>query len=227
MYPNVSWGIYPEYSFRLHSFKIRPSDPDYVTKIQEELYVILNENGYDWIKIMKSQNSYQLIAGPIQSLSDIALIIMLISTVVAIIILGLVINLFLKDRINEMAILLSLGEQKKNITMQIFLEIYLIGMVAITLSFGSGIFIGQKLTDQILHNSVDEYIELNSAELEMMEEYGDSLTIEDALNDVKLKFDIQYVIMIYMIGSIVIILSVLIPIRNVLKLEPKKIMFKS
>ena len=107
-----------------------------------------------------------------------------------------------------------------------FLEIYVIGLLAIALSFPSGLVVGEKISEFILDKSVKEQSNLHSDELGYMDSINkDGLTIEKAAEDLEIQFTFEYVLVIYTVSSLVIVASTLIPMRNILGLDPKEIMF--
>lgn len=225
LYPEKNL-LQSEYNYYIDSMVIYPNSAESNAKIKNELLDSYEKQGYDWINILTSVDAYKLIAGPIESLSEIASIIIWISIIVSTVILSLVIFLVLRDRKHEIGILLSLGEKKIKIIAQIFLEIYVIGLFAIALSFPSGLVVGEKISEFILDKSVKEQSNLYSDELGYMDSINkDGLTIEKAAEDLEIKFTFEYVLVIYTVSSLVIVVSTLIPMRNILNLDPKEIMF--
>ena len=228
---NKYQSLYPdkrleeEMFYNLKYLYIKPKNNEMLANVKKEITKAYFEDGYSDLLIQSSEEAFELISGPVESLSEISFIVILISSIISIIILALITTIFIRDRKHEMGIYLSMGERKINIFIQIFLEVFVVGMLAITISFGSGLFLGQKITDRILEISNEKQEQIYGEELEALGSVNvGNLTIEDVSEEVKLQFDTEYILVVYLVSTLIILLSTTIPMIYILKLDPKKIM---
>ena len=147
------------------------------------------------------------------------------SVIVSMVVLGLVITLFVKDRKQEMGIYLSLGEKRRNVLLQIFLETYIVGMLAISLSLFSGDVLGRTLSKEVIIYQNDKQSEVIYEKLELLGAVVyDGLEINTITEEIKSNLSVSYVLSIYVVGTLVFVVSTLFPTIYILKLEPKNIM---
>ena len=214
-----------EMFYKLKYLYVKPVNNEILSNVKNELNKAYFEGGYSDLLIQSSSDAFELISGPVESLSEISFIVILISAFVSIIILALVTTIFIRDRKHEMGIYLSMGERKINIFLQIFLEVFAVGMLAVTLSFSSGLVLGQKITDHILEIGNEKQEQIYKDELEALGSVNvGNLTIEDVSEEVKLEFDMEYIVVVYGVFTLIITLSTIMPMVYILKLDPKKIM---
>lgn len=201
------------------------SHPLTAKKYGDSFCEMINETNRQQVEMMSSSNSYEAIIGPVESLSTIAFIMLLVSMISSVIILSLVIFLFLRERKNEIGIYLSLGERKWKIVTQILLEVYLVGFIGISTSLLLGNALGNQISNVILEDQVKKQQQVY---LEKMEEYGvmnpNGLTMEEAVDQVKVSLDAESIQLIYMVDAVVIFLSTSFSTIYVWSIQPKKIL---
>ena len=172
-----------------------------------------------------SRDTYNLVAGPIESLSTISNIVLIVSVIASIIILTLVIVLFLKDRKHEIGIYVSLGEVKWKMITQIVLEVFVVAIIAVSLSLLSGIKLGKVISDEVLKSAMIKEEEVVDSQLEKIGSVNrENLQMEDVTSQVTFTMDANYIISVYGTSLIVIVLSSAIPIMYILRMDPKKIL---
>lgn len=204
-------------------FKVDDSSKvrDYCNLLKERI----NNQMLAEVEVQSSSNSYDAVAGPLESLEFIAWIVLGLAIVISLVIISLVVTMFLKDREHEMGIYLSLGERKWRITTQIVLEVYLVGILAITLSMFTGNVVGDMVASEVLSTQYEkqqEIIEMKLEELHGVDTEIVNTTI--VLDEFEVKFSLEYFVMFYAVGSLVLIVSSYVPIRKTLKVKPKEIL---
>ena len=209
----------------LNSMSIDLNDPDklemYVNTIKKEYA----DKGFIDFEYFTSRDTYDVVAGPVDSLSTIANVVLIVSIIVSVVILTLVIVMFLKDRKHEIGIYVSLGEMKWKMITQIVLEVFIISMLAVSLSLLSGIKLGSVIADQVLESSLIREEETMQLKLEEIGSVNrENLQIEDVAEQITFTMDATYVISVYGISIVVVLLSSIIPVMYILKIEPKKIL---
>ena len=221
---NDKYLIYPN-DMGIDYFTIQLNNPDDLIDFEKMATKKYNEKQLFDIEVFTSDNSYNAVAGPIESLSSISSIILYLSVIVSIVIIGLTITLVIRDRRHEMGLYLSLGEKKWKIILQMFLELYLIGMLAISLSIFTGNKIGECIYDYSIKVENERQEEIVNEKLEMLGSVNpNNLGLEDVSESVEFKIDSKYALSIYSISTSVFIISILIPSIYILKMNPKDIM---
>ena len=193
---------------------------DDVEAFREEGNALLSNKYY---QVIAATDQYEQIAGGMKKLGTIASYIVLVAALATILIISLMVLLFLRDRKHELGIYLSFGERRSKIIGQIILELLLIGGVACLLSLVTGYFLGNILSDSLLQT---DWIANTSEQMGVY--YENWLTTNVSYQEVqsayKVSFSIGYVISYLLLGLGTIVLSALVPLLYILRLNPKKIM---
>lgn len=194
--------------FQLKDMKLQ----DKFNQSYANLTLDLNQFPNDFY-INTSNEMFEKIGAPISLLSNVASTTLIISVVITIIVLMLLIFILLRNRKFEIGILYALGEKQYKIVLQMLLEVYLVGIIALSLSTFSGCAIGQSVSTVMIQeeNKVELTLEEQKNQQELFELY-------------KINYSVEYFIYMFTIGSMVMAVSVVLPIRYILRLEPKKIL---
>ena len=168
--------------------------------------------------VISSGDHYHNISGPIESMSKLSNYVLIAAVFATILIIGLVVLLFLRDRKHELGIYLSLGERRGRVIGQILIEVLVTAFVGITLSLFSGNFLASQLSDTML--KVDD----NSAYEDYDYYFQSGLTTDDAIDSYEVTLDANYVLIFYGVGMVTILISTLIPLVYIVRLNPKKIL---
>ena len=163
---------------------------------------------------------------PIQNMEDIANTIVYASIIVSIVVIGLIIILFVKERKQEMGIYLALGERKKNIALQILFETLIVAFIGISISIFTGNMIAKNISSKIVENQlVEGSNNQKSAYGDDIPKISEIIPEEQELEiECNVTLDIETIIYIYVIALSSITLSTIIPISYTLKLNPRKIL---
>jgi len=155
------------------------------------------------------------------------------AVVATIVVIGLLISLFLQDRRQEIGIYLALGEKKHRILSQIVLEIFTVAIIGISGGLLIGGFLAEPLGRQMLRTqlsvevSEEEYWQrqVEQGELSLMTGVSPQPLSLDAMEEMfDLSLGIHVVIIFYLIGLSGVIVSVILPIVRIIKLNPKEIL---
>ena len=209
----------------LNSLTMEVKDPEQLESFVEEIKKVYISKNFNDLEYLSSKDTYDLVAGPIESLSTISFTVLIVSIIVSVVILTLVIVMFLKDRRYEIGIYISLGEKKWKILSQIILEVLIVSMLALNLSLLSGMKLGSMITDKIYETSIlkdQEVMEDKLAELGSVN--PDNLQMYNVTEEMKFELDTEYVFSVYAIGFVVVLLSSTIPVMYILRIEPKKVL---
>jgi len=174
-------------------------------------------------------NSFDAISTTLSTLNQIADGILLGAVGATVLVLGLLIVLFLKDRRHEIGIYLALGEKKKNIIKQILLEVLVTGLIGVTLSIFSGHIISTHLSREMIRTELTptraSNDEVNPWDIELGDlGFGGYLSLEEMIEIFDTSLNGQTIFFLYFVGFGTILVATLIPIVYLVKIEPKKVL---
>lgn len=171
--------------------------------------------------VISATDQYDSIAGPVQSMSKLSKYVLLAAVIATVLITGLVVLLFLRDRKRELGIYLSLGEKRGRVVGQILIEVMVVAFIGITLSLFSGNLLAGKVSDTMMKaDDNDSYYD----EMIYYGEFQTDLTTEDVLESYEVSLNSSYMLAFYGIGLLTILLSTAIPLIYLVRLNPKKIL---
>lgn len=199
----------------------RPEDAE---AFRKEAQAVLDNQYY---KILVSTDQYDSIAGPMKGMSKIAKMVLVIAVLASIMIITLVVVLFLRDRRPELGIYLSLGEKRGKVIGQIVAEVMLIAVAAITISVFTGNLLAKSTSNTLIQTQkseaasntspADDYYTLSQISTVT---YGE----EDVIASYKISLSPSYIVLFYIVGLGVILMSTIVPLIYIVRLNPKKIM---
>lgn len=152
-----------------------------------------------------------------------------VAVVATILVLTLVISLFLRDRRHEIGVYMALGDKKLKVVTQILVEIGFVAIAAMVLALFVGNLLSETVSSQMLEQQVMDqmtagvqYGAVIPWELAVFNPRNISVEEMMALYDVSLGLDTTLIFV--GMGMTVILISTILPIWYVVKLEPKKIL---
>ena len=181
-----------------------------------------------WVMIDLT-DTFSAISTSMETLQDIADLILWIAILGMLVVLNLLITLFLHDRRHEIGIYLALGEKRLKIIMQIVLEVVVIALVGITFA----VFIGNLVSGNISQSMIQaELIDQrnNISSHAMFFDPNDlvfrwsGMAVEEMLEAFDISLDLQTTLTFYNIGLFVVILSTILPVMYLIKMNPKKVL---
>ncbi|MCL1788877.1 MAG: ABC transporter permease [Oscillospiraceae bacterium] len=189
---------------------------------------------YYWI--IDNELDYDGIVTPLKNMSLLANIILYEGIGASLIILSLLVTLFLRDRRGEIGTYLALGERKRRIVAQVLVEVMLVSVIGITAS----LFTGNALSSQLSNSMIDRQVQSQQErennrrnapptynyESNTLKQagYGAEITLEKLADNYKVTLGKNIIIIFYAGGIMTVLLSTLIPIMYVLRLNPRKIL---
>lgn len=201
------------------------NDPLDLEDFKEEVLVMIPE----FYTVIDSGSTYESVAGPVNSIQNIATWMLYIAIIATIVILGLVVTLFLRDRKHEIGIYLALGEKRNKIISQIVIEVISIALIAITLSVFSGTVLAKNVSQSILEDQLISQEESS----DWMINGGGSMGViglstevssEDILAEYNVSLDAKVIVLFYVIGLGTVLGSTIVPMVYISRLNPKKVM---
>ncbi|GIO22770.1 ABC transporter permease [Oceanobacillus sp. J11TS1] len=191
--------------------------PEDIEAFREEVLPLLPE----LYTVISASDQYERISGPMESMSKLAKYVLMVAVAATILITGLVVLLFLRDRKRELGIYLSLGEKRSKVIGQILIEVMVVAIVGITLSLFSGNLLAGQVSDTIMKSNDNESEYFEGVYYENLES---NLTTEDVLDSYEVELNSSYVLGFYGIGLLTILISTIIPLIYIVRLNPKKIL---
>lgn len=192
---------------------------DDLEAFREEANALITKEYYH---VVASSDQYDQIAGGMQKLGKISGYVVIIAVAAALMIISLIVLLFLRDRKHELGIYLSLGESRAKIIGQILVELLLTSALALILSLITGNLLASGISGSLLQMDW-----LNGAQDGVMY-YGNmmenNITTEEIQNAYNVTFSFGYIVSYLLIGLGTVLLSVIVPLLYILRLNPKKIM---
>ena len=179
------------------------------------------------------------ITAPLDSMSELANIILIVGVGAALIILSLLITLFLRDRRNEIGIYLALGERRGRIVNQILTEVMAVALVGITLSLFSGYALSGIVSEQMIDNQIMAQQTAGSGEDDgfkqdimiggynphgALDMYKANISLEDLKDRYQVSLGWEIALLFYAGGVATVLVSVLFPIIYIIRLNPRKIL---
>lgn len=193
------------------------NQPEDAEQFKQEVTPLL-PNGY---KVNSSTDEYDRVGTSMNRLSQISSYVVVIAVIASLIIISLIIVLFTRDRKYELGIYLSLGERRKYVFAQIVLELLLIGVSAMLISLVTGNMLGKMVSESLLTSSMLEANQTGMEQFFVGAPKIDQATINEAF---RVQYTLSYVIAFLATGIVTILLSAVVPLLYILRLNPKKIM---
>ena len=185
-------------------------------------YTILNANN----------ETFKKMARPLDTLSFFANIVVWIVVVNAVVIISLVTALTLKTREYEIGVLLSIGVSKAKIVLQLFAELFVIAVIGFGLASISGSLLAGKVGETVLNYQTASDAQYETDDNDGGYYFSDStdyfteVTQEDLLSQYHVSVSPLLIGKIYLLGTGVVLIAIIIPSFMIMRLNPKQILLE-
>lgn len=206
--------------------KFYVKDPKELSRIVQEA----KDLPIDWVnyEIQESTNDYPALTGSLDNMDALINKMLIGIIVISAIILSLVLVFWINGRIHETGVLLSLGVSKFNIIMQYIVELLIIAVAAFGLSYFSGQAIAQNIGDGMVQQAGE------TSSMDMKQGFGgmqlgadpDTSTVSKTLEKIDVSITLAEMGYVWLIGGLIILLSVSISSIFIIRLNPKEILSK-
>ncbi|OXX84075.1 hypothetical protein AVM15_06620 [Paraclostridium benzoelyticum] len=223
-----------DYQSSVDSIKFYINDPDNVEK-----FIKQSENSnidFDKFKLDSGDKSYEEMIAPIENIASFSKITLIVAAVFGASILTLVIMLSIKDRMNEIGILMSLGESKFKIVGQLLSEILLVLVVSIGISALCGNSISNSVATQLIQTEISSTQNQNEFSNKQSPpgrggEMGSSrsdktFTKENSIDTLDVNISSNDFLKMSLYSILISIVSTIAPASFVMRLNPKNILSK-
>lgn len=205
-------------------------DPKDIEKIAAKI----QDLNLDWdcFKLTIDNTAYETVAHSLTAMQNIVTGLMIGLTIASIMILSLILNMWMKQRTREVGILLSIGISKSKIILQYIVEMLLIAVASFGFSYFSGNVLAQGTSDLIYNKATEtqpiiqmEIPDDGSEYLDMTGQYI-PYDVSDmaAVDSVSVEVKPQALLFVYLIGTIIIIISVMMASVKMIRMKPKHIL---
>ena len=184
----------------------------------------------DWNKytIVKSEDTFLALSKSFDSLDKIINMVLIGAIIAGIIILSLVLAFWIQGRVHETGILLSIGVSKFNIISQYIIELLLISILAFGGSYLSSKVISQNIGNTIVAQAGKQAVQdvqSGFGGFSLGNDVNSSLATR-TVDEIDVKVEVEELIYVYVIGTVIIILSVMASSVSIIRLKPKEILSK-
>ncbi|MGX6980066.1 ABC transporter permease [Vagococcus elongatus] len=178
-------------------------------------------------KVLISSDQFESVSGPLSGMSKISGLVLYVAVGASLLIVTLVILLFLRDRKHELGVYLSLGEKRVKVIGQIVVEVMIISLVAITLSVFTGNLVADGVSSSLIasQEQTENYEMYSDPDFYEFQQLGtETVSQEDVISAYEVKLSASYIVTFYLVGTATILLSTIVPLIYIMRLNPKKIM---
>lgn len=185
----------------------------------------------EFLKLDANNDQFKKLARPLDTLSFFANVIVWIVVINAIVIISLVTALTLKTREFEIGVLLSIGVSKAKIILQLFMELIIIALLGFTLAVGSGSLMAERVGEVVLdyqQNTEAQYEDEYNGGYYYWgdEDYFTQITQDDLLSQYRVTISPGLIGIIYLLGSAVVLVAIVVPSFMIMRLNPKQILLE-
>lgn len=176
-------------------------DPVSVQNVYDRISALPELKGKT-LKLSIDTDEYNVVSAPLESLQKLVTTTIVIISIVSITILTLILTIWVRGRKKEIGILLSIGKSKANIILQHFTETFAVAVVAFAASISFSNLIAAKAGEFLVSRVTTGTANLN------------------------VQIDAAYLLPLYMIGILLIAISVIVSSWTVVRSKPKDILTK-
>ena len=176
-----------------------PTELDDIIKNVESL-------GINNISVSKSNKNYELVTSSVESITKLTNMIRIGSVIVGVVILSLVLMFWIRERLYEIGVLLSLGISKINLILQFVVETLMVTIFGFLSALGLEFILLKYLSSNITKVFSEDLPKIISDEL------------------TKISINGSNIISVIIVMITIVIISVVVALLPILKTKPKKIL---
>ena len=176
-----------------------PAELDDIIKNVESL-------GINNISVSKSNKNYELVTSSVESITKLTNMIRIGSVIVGVVILSLVLMFWIRERLYEIGVLLSLGISKINLILQFVVETLMVTIFSFLSALGLEFILLKYLSSNITKVFSEDLPKIISDEL------------------TKISINGSNIVGVIIVMITIVIISVVVALLPILKTKPKKIL---
>ncbi len=224
-------------------------------RLNDIISEVKNISSIDWraFSVTADNDTYLEAASPLEKLQTLATSMIFIIALVSGVILALILTMWGRSRIHETGVFLSLGIRKTKIIGQYLLEVLMIAVIAFSLSYFTSNAVANQLANGLLQQnvSVNEEQQNQDIQAEVKDGYGEDivLSVKDdntapsgqetsqeventeiksssEVNKLSVTVSVFNMLQLFLIGFVIIMLSVVASSLTVMRFKPREILSK-
>jgi len=195
---------------------------------------LVREISPPFIIVIDPRENATIVNQQLEELENLTAGILAVITIAATSILTLFVVLDIRERKKEIGIYLALGERRGKVISQALIELLIIALIAISASILVGNFFADNLSQSILQSDLEQAISAGLQDPLGGREYFErslsmiGITPAVVAEEIVLAYDtslsVSIILVIYTIATATVLLSTIIPMLYILRLNPRKIM---
>lgn len=227
---NTLKGI--EYDNAVDTMKFYLNDPINVEEFIEES----QNTSIDFKTVLLDANNsaYETMMGPIENVASLSKTTLVLVMIFGGVILALIIMLSIKDRVNEIGILMSLGEKRNKIVCQFLVEVLLVLALSITVSGLFGNTISNIVGDKLIQNEIAVQEEQSNGGIVPMQgmngesrpSFNNQQNSIEVIDDLDINMSAIDFTKMSVLAALLAIIATLIPSIGIMRFNPKTILSK-
>lgn len=210
--------------------KVSLKDPMDTQKFLNELDA--ENSKYQQVAFKSSYEQYKTIQSMITDFSSILNFIQLFLILFALIVIGLIMMLSLRERKYEVGLLLSLGETKINILLQMLLEVAIVLVVSFGISFALSTTVIAPQASAVVNEQMQASMGELSANSSLSMPRGDNyvedestkLNTEVSIQQTDFKESLIFSSVIFSLLAVITCVTTILPTMKIIKRSPKEIL---
>lgn len=184
----------------------------------------------DFWEIVDLSDSFEHIISSMDTILEMADLTLLLAVGATMITLTLTISLFLRDRRQEIGIYMALGERKSSVLIQFLIEIFLVATVGIILALFTGNLLSGNISRSLFEQTLLEQMPAHSPfhlviPGEILGSVPTEIPLEEILEIYDTSLNAGIITLFVGVSFVVTLVSTIAPIMQIVKLEPKKILY--
>ncbi len=206
--------LHDQFSYIIPEFILK--DMEYLDEFTTYAQEVYNENDFSINSIV---SEYERIAQPLNSMSNLLTFVFKITVISSISIITLILVIFMYFRKKEMGILLALGEKHNKIFVQLMLETLVVALAATTLA----VFTSMIFSTMLMDNTIDSLLNFDYGN-DIYYGLGFGIEPETIASQYQVSFDVDTIVIFYITIIATVVISQLITMLYLVRLNPKKIL---
>ena len=171
--------------------------------------------------VRTDESAFESLAGPVESLQNLALTFLIIVLVLGAVIMLLLSAIAIRERKYEIGVLRAMGMKKKKVALGLWTEIIVITCVCFALGMGAGTMLSQPVSDAIMTGQAQS-ADTGSTSL------ADRLSGTDSPTSEKIDISVNGVTTLQILGFSILLASIagIVSVSRITKCEPIKILME-
>jgi len=174
-------------------------------------------------------NTYADFSTSMMMMNELANGILIGAIIAVVVIFGLVLLLFLRERKQEFGIYKALGASNQNVILQVISEIFIISILAVTLALFIGSYTSSFISMQMISNDLSRQADETHNSFDFSDTvegmgFRFEITIDEMLDLYQISLDMPLVFRFYKTAGLIISIATIIPLAVTLKISPKSLL---